>query len=176
MAQDPLRMPPARGSVASPAPRSPSAAGSSVLILDPEPAMRSFMQRGLARQFALVETAAGVAEAEDLLRRCHFDLLIADIGLPGGGLPWVEALHVQGNGLEVIFVAADADVESAIGALRAGARDFIVKPFRIEQLLAAARRSAEGRRVERENVRLQREIDQHHGMDGLVGTCEAMRG
>jgi len=115
MAQDPLRVPPARGSVASPAPCSPSAARSSVLILDPEPAMRSFMQRGLARQFALVETAAGVAKAEDLLRRCLFDLLIADIDLPGGGLPWVEALYVQGNGLDVIFVAADADVESAIG-------------------------------------------------------------
>jgi len=174
MAQDPLRVPPARGSLVSPE-RPPSAAGSSVLILDPEPAMRSFMQRGLARQFALVETAAGVAEAEDLLRRCHFDLLIADIGLPGGGLAWVEALRDQGNGLDVIFVSADADPQSAIGALRAGARDFILKPFRIEQLLAAAQRSAEQRRVERGIFRPQREMGQYPTMEGLVGTCAAMR-
>lgn len=57
--------------------------GASVLILDDEPGMRSFLQRGLARHFALVEVAADTATAQELIRRCHFDLLIADIRLPG---------------------------------------------------------------------------------------------
>ena len=64
----------------------------SVLILDDEPGMRSFLQRGLARLFALVEVAADTATAQELIRRCHFDLLIADIRLPGRtGIS--EALH-----------------------------------------------------------------------------------
>jgi DNA-binding NtrC family response regulator len=175
MAQGPLRVPPARRSLVPTERRPPCAAGSSVLILDPEPAMRSFMQRGLARQFALVETAAGVSEAEELLRRCHFDLLITDIGVPGGGLEWVEALSATGHPQDVIFVAADALPQSTTAALRAGARDFLLKPFRIEQLMAAARRSAEQHRLQPETASPRREIDQGHTIEGLVGTCEAIR-
>ncbi len=153
-----------------------SAAGCSVLVLDPEPAMRSFIQRGLERQFALVETAGDRAKAEALLRRCHFDLLIVDLRPEESDcLDWVEGLRDQATGLDVIFLAADADVEGAIAALRAGALDFIPKPFRMEQLLAAARRGAEGRSVKRENFLLQREVEQHHALEGLVGDCESMR-
>ena len=153
-----------------------SAAGCSVLVLDPEPAMRSFIQRGLERQFALVETAGDRAKAEALLRRCHFDLLIVDLRPEEPDcLDWVEGLRDQATGLDVIFLAADADVEGAIAALRAGALDFIPKPFRMEQLLAAARRGAEGRSVKRENFLLQREVEQHHALEGLVGDCESMR-
>ncbi len=133
------------------------------------------MQRGLSRHFALVEGAADRSEAEDLLHRCHFDLLIADIGPSGtGGLAWVESLRDQGSSLEVIFVAADADLHSAIAALRAGACDFILKPFRIEQLLAAAQRGAERRSIQRENFLLHREVEQHQALGGLVGNCASM--
>lgn len=55
----------------------------SVLIVDDEPGMRSFLNKALAKKFALVETAASIEEAEQLRSRCHFDLLIVDIRLPG---------------------------------------------------------------------------------------------
>jgi len=72
--------------------------GASVLILDDDPGMRSFLQRGLARLFALVEVAADTATAQELIRRCHFDLLIADIRLPGRtGIDWVRELWEQGS-------------------------------------------------------------------------------
>jgi DNA-binding NtrC family response regulator len=151
------------------------APGEAVLILDDEPGMRSFLQRGLARHFALVETAADTQEAEDLLRRCHFDLLICDIRLPGkGGVEWVQELRDQGGGLEVIFITAHADLETAIGALRAGASDFILKPFRIGQLLTAVERCAERRKLSRENYLLHRETDQRHGLDGMIGGGDSM--
>ena len=57
--------------------------GTSVLIVDDEPGMRSFLRRGLSRHFALVEVAADTEAANDLLRRCHFDLLVSDIPPPG---------------------------------------------------------------------------------------------
>jgi DNA-binding NtrC family response regulator len=179
MGSDPLRAAPAPVTLPEPGPfggaPAPSAAGISVLVLDAEPTMRSFMQRGLARHFAFVEGASDRSEAADLLRRCHFDLLIADIGPTGtGGLAWVQALRDQGNDLDVIFVAADADLDSAIAALRAGACDFILKPFRIEQLLASAQRSAERRSARRETLLLHREIERHQALGGLVGDCASM--
>jgi DNA-binding NtrC family response regulator len=147
-----------------------------VLILDDEPGVRSFLQRGLTRHVALVETAADTDRAADLLRRCHFDLLVAEIRLPGKtGLAWVQELRDQGSSLEVIFITAHADLETAIGALRAGASDFLLKPFRIEQLLAAVRRSTERRELSRENYLLHRETDQLHALDGVVGDCEPMK-
>jgi len=150
--------------------------GASVLVLDDEPGMRSFLQRGLVRRFGLVETASNVDEAEALMSRCRFDLLIADIRLPGKtGLAWVEELRDQGNGLAVIFITAHADLETAIAALRAGAADFILKPFRIDQLLAAVDRCAEQRKLSRENYLLHRETDERHLLDGVVGACDPMK-
>ncbi len=150
--------------------------GTSVLIVDDEPGMRSFLQRGLSRHFALVEVAADTEAAHDLLRRCHFDLLVSDIRLPGkNGVAWVEELRDQGSSLDVIFITAHADLETAIAALRAGASDFILKPFRIDQLLSAMERCTERRRLSRENFLLHRETDRHHTLDGLVGDCEPMK-
>ncbi len=150
--------------------------GISVLIVDDEPGMRSFLQRGLSRHFALVEVAADTEAAHDLLRRCHFDLLISDIRLPGkNGVAWVEELRDQGSSLDVIFITAHADLETAIAALRAGASDFILKPFRIDQLLSAMERCTERRRLSRENFLLHRETDRRHTLDGLVGDCEPMK-
>ncbi|MGB5733406.1 MAG: sigma-54 dependent transcriptional regulator [Thiohalocapsa sp.] len=159
--------------VQRPPPRSP---GTSVLVLDDEPGMRSFLQRGLARHCALVEIAANSEQAHALLQRCHFDLLIADIRLPGkSGLDWVRELREQRSDLDVIFITAHADVTTAIAALRAGAADFILKPFRIEQLLSAVERCTERRNLSRENYLLHREADQRFGIDGVVGTCDPMK-
>ncbi len=108
----------------------------SVLIVDHEPEIRSFLQRGLQKYFGLVETADSAAAAEVLNDRCYFDLIIADIRLPGRtGVEWVNALRGQGAATGVIFMAAHADLETAVAALRAGAEDFIMKPFRMEQML-----------------------------------------
>ena len=154
----------------------PERPGASVLVLDDEPGMRSFLQRGLARRFALVEIAADTEEALQLLQRCHFDLLIADIRLPGkSGLDWVQELRDQRSGLDVIFITAHADMQTAIAALRAGASDFILKPFRIEQLLSAVARCTEHRSLARENYLLHREADQRHRIEGVVGSCEPMK-
>ncbi len=113
----------------------------SILIVDDEPGIRSFLQRALAKEYGLVEAVENVEAAETLRARCRFDVLVVDISLPGrSGLEWVEALHLGGDRSEVIFITAYADLNATIGALRAGATDFILKPFRVEQLLASVKR------------------------------------
>ncbi|WP_369162742.1 sigma-54-dependent transcriptional regulator [Candidatus Thiodiazotropha sp. LNASS1] len=149
----------------------------SVLIVDDEPGIRSFLQKGLRKYFGLVETAEDVATAEELRRHCHFDLIITDIRLPGqtGGVEWVKELRAQGGVTGVIFMTAHADMETAIAALRAGAEDFILKPFRMEQMIAAVERYLERQKMQRENFVLRRQVEQIYDSAGMVGKCHQMQ-
>ncbi|WP_316365532.1 sigma-54-dependent transcriptional regulator [Candidatus Thiodiazotropha sp. CDECU1] len=149
----------------------------SVLIVDDEPGIRSFLQKGLRKYFGLVETAEDVATAEELRRHCHFDLIITDIRLPGqtGGVEWVKELRAQGGATGVIFMTAHADMETAIAALRAGAEDFILKPFRMEQMIAAVERYLVRQKMQRENFVLKRQVEQIYDSAGMVGKCQQMQ-
>ena len=94
----------------------------SVLVVDDEPGILSFLHKGLTTQFGLVETAADTDAADALLARCHFDLIISDIRLPDrSGVEWIAALREQNQTTPVIFMTAHADLHTAIKALRAGA-------------------------------------------------------
>jgi DNA-binding NtrC family response regulator len=149
---------------------------SSVLIVDDEAGIRSFLQKGLASRFGLIEVAEDVETANELRKRCHFDLIIADIRLPGrSGVEWVTELREQGSITEVIFITAYADIETAISALRAGAADFIMKPFRMEQMHASVARCMEKQKFQRENYVLRREVETHYDSAGMVGDCDLIK-
>nr|WP_100144480.1 sigma-54 dependent transcriptional regulator [Shewanella carassii] len=146
----------------------------SVLIVDDEPGMRSFLNKALAKKFALVETASSIEEAEQLRSRCHFDLLIVDIRLPGrSGIEWHEALDDQERRSDIIFMTGYADMEVAIQALRAGASDFILKPFHLEQMMKAVDRCIERRLLKRENLMLRREVSSGYSST-IIGNSDAM--
>lgn len=112
-----------------------------ILIVDDEPGIRSFLQRSLAKEYGLVEAVENVEAAQELRARLRFDVLVVDISLPGrSGLEWIEGLRRDGDRAEVIFITAYADLNATIGAIRVRATDFILKPFRVEQLLASVKR------------------------------------
>ncbi|MBB1439822.1 sigma-54-dependent Fis family transcriptional regulator [Shewanella sp. SG41-4] len=147
----------------------------SVLIVDDEPGMRSFLMKALAKKFALVETASTIAQAEELRSHGHFDLLIVDIRLPDrSGIEWHEALDDPDRQSDIIFMTGYADMDVAIKALRAGASDFIMKPFHLEQMITAVDRCIEKRLLKRENFMLKRELS--HGQSStIIGNSEAIR-
>ncbi|MEJ2438724.1 MAG: sigma-54 dependent transcriptional regulator [Gammaproteobacteria bacterium] len=148
----------------------------SALIVDDEPGIRSFLQKGLEKRFSLVEVAGDADSAEALHQRCHFDLIIADIRLPGlSGVEWVTRLREQGSNTPVIFISAYADMQTAIEALRAGAADFILKPFRLEQLLASLDSCMERQRMQRENFVLRRQLGKYFHGSGIIGNCEIIK-
>ncbi len=150
--------------------------GSSILIVDDEPGMRNFLEKSLRRECGLIEVAESVEEAEALRKRCHFDLMIMDIRLPGrSGMEWIQDLRGNGVQTDVIFMTAFADMNTAIAALRAGAADFILKPFRVEQMISAVRNCLEKQQLTRDNFILKRQLDQFYEMDGMVGSSDAIK-
>ncbi len=149
----------------------------SVLIVDDEPGMRNFLVKALSKRFALVESADSIETAEEIRKRCHFDLLICDIKLPGrSGIEWHEALGEGEKRSDIIFMTAYADLETAIEALRAGASDFILKPFRLEQMTTAIDRCLERRLLARENFVLRREINSVYSSgSAMLGESQAIQ-
>ncbi|MFN3984601.1 MAG: sigma-54-dependent transcriptional regulator [Rhodocyclaceae bacterium] len=147
-----------------------------ILVVDDEEGMRSFLERALRPRCAWVETAADVEQARLLMERRHFDLIVLDIALPGkSGLAWLHELREQGVGTDVVLITAFADLESAIDALRAGAADFILKPFRCDQILNAIKNCFQRATLARENYVLRRELSVRGSeATGLVGDSEAM--
>lgn len=150
--------------------------GSSILIVDDEIGMRNFLQKSLIRECGLIEVADSVESAEELRQRCHFDLIIMDIRLPGkSGVEWVQELRGNGVQTDVIFMTAFADMDTAIQALRTGAADFILKPFRVEQMLSSVKSCFEKQRLTRDNFVLQRQLDHYYEMDGMIGASDAIK-
>ena len=150
----------------------------SVLVVDDEPGMRHFLEKTLAPRAGQVLAAESAEAAEALLRKHRFDLVILDISLPGkSGIALLKELRAQGNLCEVVLITAFADLDTAIEALRAGAGDFLLKPFRVTQVLSAFRQGLERARLKRENWVLKRTLSQRTpAADGLVGRSIVIKG
>ncbi len=147
----------------------------SVLVVDDEPGMLSFLQRALGQRCGRVDGAGSVEQAAPLLGRRLYDLIVLDIALPGrSGIDWLHELRDEGYAGDVVLMTAYADLDTAIDALRAGAADFLLKPFSLAQMLNAMQRCFERSRLVRENFVLRRELGALD-VEGMVGQSAAMR-
>lgn len=148
----------------------------SILVVDDEQGMRNFLVKTLVPRCQFVMSAGSAEEGAEMLRGHHVDLIILDISLPGrSGVAWLKELREQGFSGDVILITAFADLETAIEALRAGASDFILKPFRVPQILNAVKQCYERSRLARENYVLRRSLPTPaDGANGLIGVSPAM--
>lgn len=150
---------------------------SAVLVVDDEEGMRNFLVKTLAPRCGHVAAAPSAEAGEALVARQRFDLIVLDISLPGmNGLAWLRELRERGISCEVILITAFADLDTAIEALRIGASDFILKPFRLTQLLNAVKHSLERARLARENYVLRRTLSQRSAAaSALLGDSAVMQ-
>ncbi len=136
-----------------------SLSGASVLVIDDEPGMRNFMTKILEPRCKRVAQAASADEATAILDQGHFVLVILDNIMPGKtGLEWVQEQHKVGLFADTILVTAYADLETAIQALRSGVADFVLKPFRANQILNSVARALDRKYLRRENYLLKHEL------------------
>ena len=158
----------------------PWLAGASILVVDDEPGMRNFLIKLLGPRCKRIDEAANAKEASRKVEEHPFDVVILDNIMPGqNGLDWLAEQRASGFFADVILMTAYADLETAIGALRAGAVDFIIKPFRSNQLLNAVSRCLDRARLQRENDVLRHELGspghQPFLRDRLVGSSKAIQ-
>lgn len=149
----------------------------SILVIDDEPGMRHFMTKVLEPRCKRVAQAASAQEASDILDKAHFDLIVLDNIMPGKtGLDWVAEQRRVGLFADTILVTAYADLDTAIQALRIGIADFVLKPFRANQILNAVARALDRKYLRRENYLLKHALSsgQSGGGGRLLGKSEAI--
>lgn len=153
-------------------------ADAAVLVVDDEPGMRHFLVRALSTRVARVDEAGSAEEGASRLAERHYDLIVLDIALPGcSGLDWLKRLRAEGHAGEVVLITAFADLDTAIEALRAGAGDLLLKPFRVTQVMNALRQTLERARLRRENRLLRRALRvRSSATDPLIGSSIVVRG
>jgi two-component system C4-dicarboxylate transport response regulator DctD len=127
----------------------------SVLIVDDEETLRQSASEWLALSGFETETAASASAALARLGQRRFDALISDVRMPGmDGLALLEAALKADPGLPVILLTGHGDIALAVEAMRAGAHDFLEKPYDADHLVAVLRRAVATRRMNDELERL----------------------
>jgi len=149
-----------------------------VLVVDDESGMRNFLLRTLAPRCKRVVEAADAEAASAALDAEHFDVVVIDNVMPGqSGVEWLKAQRRAGFVFEAILITAFADLDTAIEAIRAGAADFVLKPFRSNQLLNALARCLDRQWLARENYVLRYELraTEHaeRARERLIGRSDA---
>ncbi len=148
----------------------------SVLVIEDDAAMVELLRAGLGRRGFSVEAAASAEEGLGALDRADVDVVVTDLNLGGmGGLAVCERVAANRPDVPVVVVTAFGSLETAVGAIRAGAYDFITKPFDMEVLAIALRRAVQHRALRAEVRRLRERVDAAAGLDELVGESQTMR-
>jgi len=126
-----------------------------ILAIDDERAIQSYWQRLLPKLGHQAVIATNGTEGLKLARTQPFDLIITDLSMPGlQGQQILETVRAEMPHVDVIVATGNGTLESAVYALRAGAHDFLVKPFAVEDVRRILERQVEKRRLGVENQEL----------------------
>jgi DNA-binding NtrC family response regulator len=147
-----------------------------ILVVDDEENMVHFLTKLLRGGGFEVEAARTGEEALARLRAGSFELVLTDLRLPDGdGIDVLKAARELHPETVVVLITAYGTIGSAIEAMRAGAYDYVTKPFRAGEILQVVEKALERVRLRREVARLRQAIERRFGLANLVGKSPAMQ-
>jgi DNA-binding NtrC family response regulator len=145
-----------------------------ILVVEDEDKLRRVVELQLKGSGFEVDQAGSAEEALKLADRA--DLILTDLRLPGmTGLELLTQIRRQNSRTPVIVMTAFSTVENAVEAMKAGAVDFLPKPFSLDHLMAVVNKAVEVRALRDENQMLREELGFRYQFDNLVGHSPAMR-
>jgi DNA-binding NtrC family response regulator len=143
-----------------------------ILIIEDEAVIRKAVSRLLERRGYRVAGVASLEEAESQHVLSDFDLVIADLRLPGR--PGTEVIR-RAHGVPVLIMTSYASVRSAVEAMKLGAIDYIAKPFDHDEMVLLVERILKQHRLERQNEALKSDLQRTYPVEGMIGKCPAMQ-
>jgi len=147
-----------------------------ILVVDDEEHIRKIMSIMLGKHGYHCRTASSGEEALALIGRESFDAVFTDMKMPGmDGLELLAHLKADHPELVVVMVTAFASVDTAISAMKAGAYDYVAKPFKEDELILILEKALERGRLLDENLRLKKEINDRFDLSVFLGHSQAMR-
>ncbi|KPK00417.1 MAG: Fis family transcriptional regulator [Desulfobacterales bacterium SG8_35] len=147
-----------------------------ILVVDDEPNYLIVLSELLKEEGFEVITAQRGAEGLKIVEDNDLDLVITDMRMPGmDGLELLRSVKSYNKDLPVIMITAFGEVEKAVVAMKAGAYNYLAKPFNNEELLLNIRKAIEHYSLLRENLRLRDEARVRYGFSSIVGKNARMR-
>jgi two-component system response regulator PilR (NtrC family) len=153
------------------------AADPKLLIVDDEESLLEFLSLLFEQEGYAVTTAASMAAARARLGDGEYDLVLCDVMMPdGNGLDLLREIQRGEDNTAVIMMTAYSSTKSAIEAMKAGAYDYVSKPFDVEEIKVLAERALEKTALEEQNVYLRRELEGKYTFaNNIIGASRKMR-
>lgn len=147
-----------------------------ILVVDDEPAHAEVVAASLERINAECMIAHSEKEAEDLIKRNTFDVVVTDLMLEtnDGGLNILKEVKRESPDTEVVLMTAFNGIETAVEAMLQGAFNYLQKPLDLKQLRSIVQKAGDAARLRRDNQRLKARLDEKFGFDGVIGSSSAM--
>ena len=147
-----------------------------VLVVDDEENLRLVLKTLLRRHGYEVETAGSGEEALPLVESFGPDVVLTDVRMPKmGGLDLLSTLKAKGNDATVIVMSAYGNMDLALDAMKAGAYDYVQKPFKPDEVVLALRKAEERELLRRENRALRDEIRKEHRFEDILAKSARMQ-
>jgi two-component system response regulator AtoC len=146
-----------------------------VLVVDDEENLRLVLRTLLRRHGYEVETAESGEDALAMVDSFGPDVVLTDVRMPKmGGLDLLTTLKAKGNDATVIVMSAYGNMDLALEAMKAGAYDYVQKPFKPDEVVLALRKAEERELLRRENRALRDEIRKEHRFDDILAKSQKM--
>lgn len=147
-----------------------------ILIVEDDGSMATFLQKGLERRGFDVVTCGDAAAALETVAARDFDVIVTDLNMPGmSGVELCERVVVNRPDVPVLLITAFGSLDAAIAAIRAGAYDFIAKPFELDALVLALERAIQHKKLCEEVKRLRAAVSEANVAGHLLGESASMR-
>ncbi|MBW2478190.1 MAG: sigma-54-dependent Fis family transcriptional regulator [Deltaproteobacteria bacterium] len=147
-----------------------------ILLVDDEDGMRRLLSRVLSKEGYETTAVSNGAEALRHVANDRFDLVVTDIKMPEmDGLALLRELKEFEPSLPIIVITAYGTVENAVEALRAGAYDYIAKPFETDEIKLTVAKVLERERLLAENRYLHAELEERYDFSGIIGNSPAIQ-
>lgn len=146
-----------------------------VLIVDDDRGVCELLKAGLGKRGFTVDWVTSGTEAFARVRAEDFDVVVTDLNMKGmSGTTLCARVAADRPDLPVVVITAFGSLETATAAMRAGAYDFVTKPFEIDSLAMTLERAVQHRALRDEVKRLRRAVDASHRFEELLGKSEPM--
>jgi DNA-binding NtrC family response regulator len=147
-----------------------------LLLVDDDSELRADMARYFDRQGHRVEQASGGEQALELLERRSYDVMVLDLVMSGmSGLEVLKELQARNAECEVVMLTGEGTIESAVEAMKLGAREFLTKPVSLKELDQLVRKAYETGQLRKENRQLKAVLRYQQGPTHIIGESPQMQ-
>ena len=147
-----------------------------ILVVDDEAKMRRVLQMMLEENGCQVDLAEGAEKALSRMKEVTFSLIITDMKMPGmSGLQLLKEIKKLDEGIPVVVMTAYGTIPTAIEAMKAGAHDYVLKPFDMEEMKTVVEKALEREKLLRRSQYLQEEMEAKYQFDNIVGESSKMK-